>query len=481
MSQLQFGDATSREAEEYEVGTAAPPAGIIPTGLRGTIVATAARELARWNVGGRRRETDPRMTPALADYWRTGAGVAVTDRDLRSPQFQNSHPWSAAFISWVMRKAGAGRAFAYSASHATYVAAAKRNRLTNNGNPFRAYRVSEARPQVGDLVCKSRAGSGATYDNIRPGMATHCDIVLAVGPRSIRVVGGNVDNSVADRSVPLTADGRLAPPEYFAVVKIEAPGVGPSPAPTPTPVNPGAGRTLYAPIDLGIVVGGRRVRPQTGIFEPVGWRPGATIDLVVFFHGIRSVESVEAYWNAKRDRRFNLREEFTAAGKNALLAIPLLGPRSQNQIGSLGRPGGLDAFVGSVLGAMQSASRLQAGARVGNLIFACHSGGGLAMRTVGLAPNTLAPSIRECWGFDCTYNSDDPQQWSRWARLRPASRLVIRYITASQTEPRAKQLAALGLPNVTVGPSRTRDHNSVPQAHFRELLSATSSLQPRSS
>jgi hypothetical protein len=102
------------------------------------------------------------------------------------------------------------------------------------------------------------------------------------------------------------------------------------------------------------------------------------------------------------------------------------------------------------------------------------------MRITALAQNALAPAVRECWGFDCTYNHDDAPQWARWARLRPASRLVMRYITGSATEKRAKELAALGVPNVVVGPARTRDHGSVPQAHFRELLIATPSLQPRS-
>ena len=467
-------DATSLEVGE-EVGTAAPAAGIVPAALRATIVAVALGELARWNAGGRRRETDPRMTPVLADYWRTGAGVAVAESSLRSPQFQNGHPWSAAFISWVMRRAGAGRAFAYSASHSVYVSAAKRNRLTNNGNPFRAYRVSEVRPEVGDLVCKSRAGSGATYDTIRPGMATHCDIVLAVGPRSIRVVGGNVDNSVADRDVLLTADGRLAPPEYFAVVKVEAPGAGLAPAPTPAPT--GGGRTLYAPINLGIA----NTKPQTGIFEPAGWRAGPAVDLVIYFHGIRDPRiTIDTYWDAAPHRHFALREELAASGKNALLVAPLLGPRSQTDIGTLARPGGLDAYAAQVLGAMQAQGRVRAGTRVGNIVLACHSGGGHSMRLVALARNSLAPAIRECWGFDSTYNKGvGAQQWRQWAQLRPASRLMIYYRPGSGTQPEAKLLEGPPrLPNIAVFQTRVA-HNLVPITHFRQRLLASPTLQNR--
>ena len=132
------------------------------------------------------------MRSVLEDYWRTGVGWLPSESD-----WWSRVPWSAAFISWVMRKAGAGRAFKYSSAHAVYIKAAKDNRIANNDNPFKAYRVSEVAPQVGDLVCKRRAGSGATYDNIRAGMTTHCDIVTNVQPNRLMTIGGNVSNSVS--------------------------------------------------------------------------------------------------------------------------------------------------------------------------------------------------------------------------------------------------------------------------------------------
>jgi hypothetical protein len=119
-----------------------------------------------------------------------------------------------------MKKAGAGNTFRYAAAHASYIVAAKRNRLANNSNPFKAYRVTEVAPRVGDLVCKSRAGSGATYDTIRPGMKTHCDIVTEVRPGSIVTIGGNVANSVSTTTVPTDAAGRITRPGYFAVIRV---------------------------------------------------------------------------------------------------------------------------------------------------------------------------------------------------------------------------------------------------------------------
>jgi hypothetical protein len=109
----------------------------------------------------------PAASPILREYYQVGIGTTVTDAQMQSTVFQGSHPWSAVFISFVMRTAGAGPAFAYSAAHQTYIRAARRNRLSQNtANPFWAFRATEVAPRVGDLVCASRSGSGATYDNI---------------------------------------------------------------------------------------------------------------------------------------------------------------------------------------------------------------------------------------------------------------------------------------------------------------------------
>ena len=234
--------------------------------LRQRIVRFATQELARWN-NGTIKETDPRLRKTLQDYWKTGAGVDYSEDQLGDPAFQNDHPWSAAFISWVMKTAGAGNAFKYSSSHAVYTRAAKDNRIANNENPVKAYRITELAPQVGDLICKSRSGSGATYDNIRPGMKTHCDIVTEVRPRSIKTVGGNVNNSVAQKTLRTDANGTMAEPDYFAVIRIDSQQPSPPVVPSPTPAQPGGispprllrrestppGTTLYVEIDLGIV------------------------------------------------------------------------------------------------------------------------------------------------------------------------------------------------------------------------------------
>jgi peptidoglycan hydrolase-like protein with peptidoglycan-binding domain len=195
--------------------TGAQPA-IDVRSLRNNIVRLANQEWQRWQQG-KIKEGDPRIRNVLSDYWQTGAGWRPND-----PDWWSKHPWSAAFISWVMRKSGAGNAFNYSAAHAAYTKAAKDNRLANNSNPFKAYRTSETAPQAGDLVCKSRAGSGATYDNIRPGMATHCDIVTEVQPGRLLTIGGNVSDSVKMTPVSTDGNGRVSDPQYFAVIRLDS-------------------------------------------------------------------------------------------------------------------------------------------------------------------------------------------------------------------------------------------------------------------
>jgi peptidoglycan hydrolase-like protein with peptidoglycan-binding domain len=190
--------------------------------LRANIIRVAEQEHRRWNQGGKKHEGDPQMAPVVQDYWRRGVGQNYSPDVLRNPAFQKNNPWSAAFISWVMREAGAGNAFPYSSAHARYIVAAKRNRQGNNGNPFKAYRISEVRPQPGDLVCRRRAGGNTTYDNVQSGHKTHCDVVCEVRPGELITVGGNVSNSVTVTRVKTDGRGYISDPNYFAVIHLGA-------------------------------------------------------------------------------------------------------------------------------------------------------------------------------------------------------------------------------------------------------------------
>jgi Uncharacterized protein conserved in bacteria (DUF2272) len=124
------------------------------------------------------------------------------------------YAWSAAFISYVMRLAGAGSSFPYSENHADYIDAAAEHAP---GVALQAQRVEAYAPQIGDLICLWR-GRRVTFDQLPAGrFPGHCDIVVGIRPGQLSVIGGNVDNAVAMKYVPTAADGHLAGPDGVVV------------------------------------------------------------------------------------------------------------------------------------------------------------------------------------------------------------------------------------------------------------------------
>jgi hypothetical protein len=158
-----------------------------------------------------------------------------------------NYAWSAAFISYVMRLAGAGDGFPYSATHADYIdAAARRDR----GVRLSAERVTHYAPQLGDLICAWRGQTPVTFDELPTGrFPAHCDIVVWRRPGVLDVIGGNVDNAVTMKPIPITADGRLAGPDgivldpehhWFVVLGVlyQQPGIPPPALVAATPAMP---------------------------------------------------------------------------------------------------------------------------------------------------------------------------------------------------------------------------------------------------
>lgn len=140
--------------------------------------------------------------------------------------------WSAAFISWVMRRAGLDDdQFLTGQAHSMYVTDARDGIL-----PQAAYRV-EAFPAVplpGDMICSARGsahGLGTPQEITFSGTPMHCDIVVEADPegRQVKAIGGNVQQSVSMSLIrrddtgampegqapvpPAVADGADAPPD----------------------------------------------------------------------------------------------------------------------------------------------------------------------------------------------------------------------------------------------------------------------------
>ena len=141
----------------------------------------------------------------IATYWMVGTGISGRDG-------RTDIPWSAAFISFVMKTSGAGDRFHYSALHAVYISRSIRDFLQNDAAAgFWGRRLNELKPKIGDLVCWTRQ-SGIDYDHQNNGdYKGHTDVVVEVGADRVFVIGGNVGNSVTRRPLPLDARGFLTP------------------------------------------------------------------------------------------------------------------------------------------------------------------------------------------------------------------------------------------------------------------------------
>jgi len=151
---------------------------------------------------------DPRRSLWTGKHGATGLEFPASDDD--------EYAWSAAFISYVMRIAGAGPRFPYSSYHADFIDVAKEMRLgQTSGWLITAERPSDYAPQPGDLICLGRGRAASlTYDSLpAPRFPAHCDIVTRTQPGQIEVIGGNVDAAVTMKHVPVTPDGKLATPD----------------------------------------------------------------------------------------------------------------------------------------------------------------------------------------------------------------------------------------------------------------------------
>ena len=175
-------------------------------------------------------ELKPERLPGLwqrvGEYWFEGLNasdpeIAWTGKHnahgaMFPPERDGEFAWSAAFISYVMRIAGAGKGFPYSASHHVYVdLAARMTRGEISGWSIRAADPAEVAPAPGDLICTGRGRArGLRYDDLPAGRFTgHCDIVVDDTPQGWAVIGGNVDDAVTMKHVPHDSAGRIAAPD----------------------------------------------------------------------------------------------------------------------------------------------------------------------------------------------------------------------------------------------------------------------------
>ncbi|MBD9480359.1 DUF2272 domain-containing protein [Pseudoxanthomonas sp. PXM02] len=150
----------------------------------------------------------------VAMYWNgSGLGSGCGTAGVACRSFVVDTPWSAAFVSWVMRQARVP-GFTVSSRHVDYVRAAARS----GSGPYRLVAPQAAAPAPGDMLCYVRGQSRAlghagllnVLDAGGAGLPMHCDIVVAAQAGIAWLVGGNVQQTVALRMLRLDEAGRFA-------------------------------------------------------------------------------------------------------------------------------------------------------------------------------------------------------------------------------------------------------------------------------
>jgi hypothetical protein len=145
----------------------------------------------------------------VGEYWKKG-----TDKNYDGC---SDVPWSAAFISFIMKKSGAGNTFPYTAAHTNYIREFINNR--EQGKAFEAYRLTEKPLEIGDLICYSRQDD-VNYDSTHSYLS-HCDIVVKLNRSTAEAIGGNVSDGVTKRIVEVDKDGYLTDTynDWFTIIK----------------------------------------------------------------------------------------------------------------------------------------------------------------------------------------------------------------------------------------------------------------------
>ena len=117
-------------------------------------------------------------------------------------------------------------------THADYINAARQHAAGERPDlAIGAERPERYAPQRGDLICMWRGSQAVRYDDLPTGrFPGHCDIVVEAHPGLLDVIGGNVDNSVSMKQIPVTQDGHLAGPDgvivdpdypWFVAIRVE--------------------------------------------------------------------------------------------------------------------------------------------------------------------------------------------------------------------------------------------------------------------
>jgi hypothetical protein len=186
--------------------------------IRDSIIAVCRAECSFFNNGAMKENDDPQFK-RVGEYWsllnKSFDGRSMV-RNAKTGEVSNP-AWSSAFVCYVLAKAGAGDGFPKIEAHCHYFQLFVDAPATAL---YEAMLPQDAVPRPGDILHYGRLGAKRfdfavarqTYAADRH-YPSHSDIVVdrASDGTSLTTIGGNVSNSVKEKTVALDANGRLAP------------------------------------------------------------------------------------------------------------------------------------------------------------------------------------------------------------------------------------------------------------------------------
>ncbi len=163
-------------------------------------------------------ESDPALSRQIRTYW--------SELGFDFPGV--STPWSAVFVSWCVKTAGASESeFKFAQAHAVFVHWAIQNAQNQTGL-FQAFEITQQTPAIGDIIQNNRNGKSFDFQFAakQQKYESHSAIVVETGSdaqgRYALTVGGNESDSVGMKIVRLTSKGfirqRSANP-YICIIK----------------------------------------------------------------------------------------------------------------------------------------------------------------------------------------------------------------------------------------------------------------------
>lgn len=177
----------------------------MPTAFQNKLAAIATDQYVRYR---NYHETDAPLRTQIQKFW-VGLGL---------PFPGVGTPWSAVFVSWCVKSAGATAAeFKFSAQHSVFV----HHAIGQAGNPaalFKGQSIASYAPKVGDILQNNRGGNSFDFAHAssHANYPSHSAVVIETGVdaqgRYLLTIGGNENDTVGRRIVRLAANGKVRQP-----------------------------------------------------------------------------------------------------------------------------------------------------------------------------------------------------------------------------------------------------------------------------